>query len=87
MFVPSLHPLQRRGRNRRAAAGIEARVVADAVKHELPDQVGELVKRGETLSGQLDQHRFDIVLKNGKPLAANRYPVIHTWSYKLAEAA
>lgn len=81
VFLRSFPRVQRRGRTRRAAAGIAARAVATAVKHELPNQVEELVKRDETLSGHFDQHRFDIVLRNGKPLAA-----VHALSFEIAES-
>jgi hypothetical protein len=69
-----------RGRTRRAAAGIAVRAISAAVNAEVPKAASNLVKRDEILSGRFDRHRFDVVLKNGKPLAA-----LHALSFEVGE--
>jgi hypothetical protein len=61
---------QRRARSRTMAARIAADLLFRAVQEKLPDRVKDMVEKNSELSGHLESHRFDVILGNGKPLAA-----------------
>jgi hypothetical protein len=60
----------RRARSRTTAARIAADLLFRAVQERLPDQVKDLVGKNSELAGHLESHTFDVLLGNGKPLAA-----------------
>ena len=61
---------RRRARTRTVAARIAADLLFRAVQKKLPDRVKDLIDKNGELSGHLESHRVDVVLSNGKPLAA-----------------
>src|ERR1700730_13403942 len=80
IFLREPRASHERGRSRRSAAVLAAKVITDAVRKELNSDPTHLVKRDEVLSGRLDKHRFDVVLKNGKAVAA-----VHALSFEIGE--
>jgi hypothetical protein len=60
----------RRARSRTTAARIAADLLFRAVQEKLPDRVKDLVEKNSQLAGHLESHRFDVILGNGRPLAA-----------------
>jgi len=58
------------GRSHRAAAAIARRNIVQAVQSVDPKKVKKLVRKNEEVRGDLDQHTFDVVLRNGKLLGA-----------------
>lgn len=61
---------RRRARSRNAAARIAADLLFRAVQERLPNRVKDLIGKNGELSGHLESHRVDVILGNGKPLAA-----------------
>lgn len=61
----SQSPVRRRGFAARAAY----RHVYNAVKHIVPEKARSLVKQRGPIRGELVQHRFDVVVGNGTPVA------------------
>jgi hypothetical protein len=66
--LPARRP--RRARSRITAARIAADLMFRAVQEKLPDKVKELIGKNGELSGHLESHTVDVILGNGKPLAA-----------------
>lgn len=61
----------RRGfRDRRAAAGIAYRYIEEAMLQRMGSKALELLKKQQPLQGELDSHKFDVSIVNGKPLLA-----------------
>ena len=69
-------------RNRRTAARIAATLILEAMERQVPDKAQELVAKNKVLSGQLENHTFDVVLANGKPFAA-----VHALSFEVDRSA
>jgi len=61
---------QRRARSRTTAARIAADLLFRAVQEKLPDRVNDLFEKNSQLAGHLESHQFDVLLANGRPLAA-----------------
>lgn len=57
----------RRGRDRRAAAGLATRTLLAALKAEGSRKPEKYVHRNEVVEGELDEHEFDVALVNGSP--------------------
>ena len=75
-------PVRRRPqpRTRATAAKIAATIMLDVVRKMAPEQAEELVKKNGTVDGEIEPHRFDVVLENGSLLAA-----VHTISFEINE--
>jgi Protein of unknown function (DUF3037) len=71
----------RRGRSRRYAASLAYSYLLKAVKQQAPDGAENLVRHNEFLQGKLDKHRLDVVLANGKLLAA-----LNALSFEISES-
>jgi hypothetical protein len=61
---------RRRARSRLTAARIAADLLLRAVQERVPNSAKDLVDKNGQLTGQLESHRVDVVLGNGRPLAA-----------------
>jgi hypothetical protein len=61
---------RQRIRSRTTAARIAADLLFRAVEERLPNRVKDLIGKNGQLSGHLEWHRLDVILGNGKPLAA-----------------
>jgi hypothetical protein len=69
-FLYSPQPRPKRGRNRRTAASHAYRAIKAAVRSKEPKGARPLVRLRGPLEGKLSEHVFDVILANGKPLAA-----------------
>jgi len=69
-FLYSPPPKPKGVRNRRTATRLAYRAIRDAVGPHAPKPARRLVHLRRNLQGKLGEHRFDVVLANGKPLAA-----------------
>lgn len=69
-----------RHRTRRTAASIAAKVLFDMVQHRIDDDASNFVKRNAIIEGSREQHKFDVVLANGKAFAA-----VHALSFEANE--
>jgi hypothetical protein len=69
-FLYSPPPRPNRGRGRRTAASHAYRAIRAAVRTKTPKGAGPQVHFHRSLEGKLGQHFFDIVLSDGKPVAA-----------------
>jgi hypothetical protein len=69
-FLYSPPPRVKKARDRRTAASHAYRAIKAAVSAHAPKAAKELVHLHRSLEGKLGEHRFDVVLSNGKPLAA-----------------
>lgn len=67
-------------RTRVAAARVAATILLDAVRKRAPEEAEQLVKKNATIDGVIEPHRFDVVLGNGRPLAA-----VHAISFEINE--
>lgn len=67
-------------RDRRVAAILAAKVIFDAMEKRIADQAERVVRKNEKLAGMIEEHKFDVVLANGKPLAA-----VHALSFETSE--
>jgi hypothetical protein len=81
VFLRPSGPRARRGRSRRHAASLAYKFLLEAVKQQAPDGAENLVKTNEMLRGKLDAHRLDVVLANGKLLAA-----LNALSFEISES-
>jgi hypothetical protein len=63
-------PVRRRARTRKAAVRIAHDSLFTAIQERVADEVEEIVKRNQTVEGRHDQHRFDVVLANGRLFGA-----------------
>jgi Protein of unknown function (DUF3037) len=81
VFLRPSGPRLRRGRTRRHAATLAYRFLLEAVKQKTPDGAENLVRPNEILQGKLDAHRLDVVLANGKLLAA-----LNALSFEISES-
>lgn len=72
---------RRRPRTRAAAARIAADLLFRAVEARLPDKVKDLIEKNSELTGHLESHRFDVVLGNGRPVAA-----VHALSFEAGDS-
>lgn len=70
VFLRESPPRARRARSRRIAASIATRSLFAAVEEWTPDHAEQLVRTNQKLQGQVEKHRFDVVLANGKAMAA-----------------
>jgi len=66
--TPRQHP--RRARDRRFVAALAYHRISAAVKQVLDRSTAELVKRHFPIRGRFDEHQFDVVVANGRPLFA-----------------
>jgi hypothetical protein len=62
--------VRRRARSRTTAARIAADLMFRAVQERLPNRAKELIGKNGELSGHLESHRVDVILGNGRPIAA-----------------
>ncbi len=69
-FLYSPPPKPKSVRNRRTATSLAYRAIRDAVSPHAPKASRRLVQLRRSLQGKLGEHCFDVVLANGKPLAA-----------------
>ena len=71
-FLYAPPPRPKKGRDRRTAASHAYRAIKAAVHRKAPKRSKPLVhlQLHGMLEGKLGEHRFDVVLANGKPLAA-----------------
>jgi Protein of unknown function (DUF3037) len=81
VFLRPSEPRVRRGRSRRHAATLAYKFLLEAVKQQAPDCAENLVRPNKTLQGKLDEHRLDVVLANGKLLAA-----LNALSFEISES-
>lgn len=65
--VPAVQPT---GRSRSVAARTAYRHIFNAVKDVVPDRTKKIVKQRDVVKGEIVSHQFDVVLRNGSPLAA-----------------
>jgi hypothetical protein len=73
---------KRRGRDRRAAAGLAARSLMASLRDEGSRKPEKYVQRNRLVEGQLDEHDFDVALVNGAP----KFGVL-AMSFELGSAA
>jgi len=57
-------------RDRRAAVGLAFRELHDALLNRLGAPAAKAVEKNFKVQGNLDEHRFDVAVHNGKPLVA-----------------
>jgi hypothetical protein len=57
-------------RDRRVAAGLAATKLRAALQQRLGRDPVDIVKRNESVQGQFDQHKFDVLVTNGAPFLA-----------------
>jgi hypothetical protein len=76
----ALQPRPRPKRDRRAAAVLTAKVILEAVQRRIADEAERLVKKNQKLPGRVEEHAFDVVLANGRPLAA-----VHALSFEVSD--
>ena len=74
-------PVHRGARTRMAAVRIAHNSLFTAVQERAGEDVEEIVKRNETVEGRYDQHRFDVVLANGRLFGA-----LHAISFEIRES-
>lgn len=68
-------------RTKATAAKVAATILLDVVRQTVPEEeAAELVKKNETIAGDVEPHRFDVVLANGSLLAA-----LHAISFEINE--
>lgn len=60
----------KRARSHRTAASIAMKSLSAAVCEWAPEEAERFVRNNAQVEGKLERHRFDVVLTNGKPIAA-----------------
>lgn len=61
---------RKRSRGRSTAARIVASTIRVALAEEIGSAASELLKRDRTVEGEVEKHRFDVVVGNGSPYLA-----------------
>jgi hypothetical protein len=69
-FLYSPPPRAKKARDRRTAAGHAYRAIKAAVSGQAPDAAKPRVLFHRNLAGKFGDHQFDVILANGRPLAA-----------------
>lgn len=69
-FLYSPPPRAKKARDRRTAASRAYRAIRSAISAHAPKATSQLVHFHRSLEGKLGEHQFDVVLADGKPLAA-----------------
>jgi hypothetical protein len=70
IYFPELPHHSQEGRTRRMAAMLALHRVSQVLIHERGPQAGDLIKREHVIRGKSDEHRFDLVVANGRPFLA-----------------
>jgi len=71
IYLPELpHYHSQKGRTRHTAAMLALQRVSQVLIDERGPQVSDLIKRQHGIQGKFDEHLFDVVVANGRPLLA-----------------